>query len=558
MKRKPTRNSAIRRPSRKPKKTAAFRALEDNRDALMEQNKGLIRSQVELETSRERYVELYDSAPVAFITMDPKGNLKNVNPPGEKLLGGRQSLLVGRPFARFLAGSCRRKFLGHLARCAKGERGVLTFSIELQLARTGPAGPVYIELISLPRTDRTGHRIYHCIFIDITERKRARDQLKQAHDELAKANRAKDEFLAALSHELRTPLNPILLIASDAARDVELPPRIRAWFDSIRKNVELEARLIDDLLDLTRITSGKLALAHSPVHSHALLAETLQMLAQDIQAKGIAVEQEFKAGSDLIMGDAARVQQIFWNVLKNAIKFTPLDGKVAVQTRIADGKIEIKVVDNGIGMTGQEIANIFEAFSQGEHARAGSAHQFGGLGLGLAISRKLVEYHAGTISAASAGRGHGATFTVTFPLCESVRMEPWARPNASGPADPSFQPRLNILLVEDHAPTRAALAQLLARRNHKVETAGSVREAEQLAGEREFDVLISDIGLPDGSGYQLAHDLHKKSGIKSIALTGYGMEEDVDRSEKEGFLLHLTKPVSISALESALMAVTAR
>ncbi len=385
--------------------------------------------------------------------------------------------------------------------------------------------------------------------------------LKLAHEEALAASRAKDDFLAALSHELRTPLNPVLLVASDAVQNPQLSAGTRADFEMIRRNVELEARLIDDLLDLTRITRGKLSLDWHSLDVHDALREAVNTVRASAEKKQIGVALDFHAGEHIVSGDAIRLQQVFWNVLKNAVKFTPEGGKISVKTFTKDDALFIEISDTGIGMNSEELARAFDAFSQGDHAEGGS-HRFGGLGLGLAISRMLIALHSGSIHASSEGRGRGATFLIQLPLERTAKSD-GALPSAKSPARISrsalsartnVEP-LRILLVEDHEPTRLALANLLARRRHEVVTADSLSEARAAAGKQHFDVLISDIGLPDGSGYDLMAECRERYGLQGIALTGYGMEQDVARSQKSGFVAHLTKPVRMEALDNALAAI---
>lgn len=393
---------------------------------------------------------------------------------------------------------------------------------------------------------------------DITERKRAEMELKKAHQEVLMAARAKDDFLATLSHELRTPLNPVLLIASDAVTNRELPPRVRTDFDTIRKNVELEARLIDDLLDLTRIERGKIILEKRYLNVHRVLQDALTQEQEELARKNISLEVKLEAEQQTVFGDAVRLQQIFWNLLNNSVKFTPEGGTIGVETTSQNGWLTVRVSDTGIGMEPEEISRVFTAFSQGEHAANGNGHRFGGLGLGLAISQKLAEFHAGKIRATSEGRGKGTVFTVDLPLAkpptdgesEAMRDEP-----LRAPEQPAKKSGIRILLVEDHEPTRTSLARLLMHRHYEVVTAASLAEARVQATSKEFQLLISDIGLPDGSGYELMAELRKERPVKGIALTGYGMEHDVAKSQDAGFLAHLTKPVGIQSLESALNAV---
>jgi PAS domain S-box-containing protein len=389
-----------------------------------------------------------------------------------------------------------------------------------------------------------------CLVVTDLSAQKQNEELRMAKEVAEKANVAKDAFLAALSHELRTPLNPMLLLASEGAENKDLPPGVRANFDVIRRNVELEARLIDDLLDLTRVNTGKMKLDKRSVNVHAILKATLSMMHSQIAEKEIVLKQKFESFQNVISGDAVRLQQIFWNMLANAIKFTPVGKTITIETHSSHEQYVVSISDTGIGMTSRELERVFTPFTQGDHAE--EATRFGGLGLGLAIGKKLVELHSGHIEASSKGRNQGSTFIIRFPLTD-WREQP-VKHNLSAEYDDSIKlSGLRILLVEDHEPTRNALAGLLSRRNHKVAMAVSSREALALVGENNFDLIISDIGLPDGSGYELFKKLRKQSpSIKGIALTGYGTEHDRKRSEDSGFKAHLTKPVRIQALEAAL------
>lgn len=292
-----------------------------------------------------------------------------------------------------------------------------------RLAIFGPAGNV----ILLERPFRPGTLIST---MEVASRARRRqyeardfvEQLKRAHDEAKAANHAKDAFMAALSHELRTPLNPALLIASEFAEDKTLPEPVRQNFETIRKNIELEAHLIDDLLDITRITSGKMVLRRERVDIHQVLADTLDIIRTDRQEKDIQLDLKLNAPCCAVNGDAVRLQQVFWNILKNAVKFTPRSGMISVTSSIkqnGDNLLSVRITDTGIGMTHEESARVFKPFAQGDHAGNNGTHRFGGLGLGLAISKNVVQLHSGTIVAESPGRDQGATFTVELPLADN-------------------------------------------------------------------------------------------------------------------------------------------
>jgi CheY-like chemotaxis protein len=247
------------------------------------------------------------------------------------------------------------------------------------------------------------------------------------------------------------------------------------------------------------------------------------------------------------------LQQVFWNVLKNAVKFTPSQGTIVLTTRESPNGVEVEISDNGIGMTPGEMARSFETFSQGDHALSSSTHRFGGLGLGLAISRVLVEMHKGNISVRSPGRGQGTTFTVCLPLIKQPTSAIGVEPRPAAPA--AMEPvgcGTRLLLVEDHDITRATIDRLLTRRGYAVKAASCSKDAVQLAMSNAFDLVISDIGLPDGDGYALMKELRIRHGLRGIALTGYGMEDDIERGRDAGFVAHLTKPVDVQKLAAVL------
>ena len=290
------------------------------------------------------------------------------------------------------------------------------------------------------------------------------------------ASRAKDDFLAALSHELRTPLNPVLLLATEAAANPELSASVRADFEIIVKNVSLEARLIDDMLDLTRISHGKLVLEMRPFEIHASLQHAVSLARTEIDQKKILLTLNLRAERQVVVGDDVRLKQVFWNVIQNAAKFTPEGGRITVETATLEktDEVSIRISDSGIGMTAAELARIFEAFSQGDHALHGGSHRFGGIGLGLAISQMMVKQHLGSITATSQGRNQGPTFLIKLPLLRTSEGAPAAgRPAepARAKAGPIDRPG-RILLVEDDRITSDTLALLLTRRSYQVVTAG--------------------------------------------------------------------------------------
>lgn len=377
------------------------------------------------------------------------------------------------------------------------------------------------------------------------------EELRQAKEEAERASKAKDKFLAALSHELRTPLTPVLMIAAAGRDEERFAADVRAQFAMIQRNVELEARLIDDLLDITRITHGKLRLQVQNCDGHSLLQSALEIVEEDVANKHLTMEVALAAERTQLAGDPARIEQVLWNLLKNAVKFTPPGGHLTVRSRNLDERLVFEISDTGIGLAADALERVFLPFEQ---AKPFAEHRFGGLGLGLAISKTLTELHGGTVRAESSGPGQGATFTLELPaIADSLG----ALETAPVPADatPARVASLRVLLVEDHQATVEVLARLLQRAGHAVTTAMSVAHALEAAKGNTFDVVISDLGLPDGTGFELVRTLRADRPIPAIALSGYGMDEDIRRSHEAGFSTHLTKPVDFGQLEQALREV---
>lgn len=368
---------------------------------------------------------------------------------------------------------------------------------------------------------------------------------QEAHAAAEAANRAKDDFLAALSHELRTPLTPVLITASSLENRSDLSPQVREELRMLRRNIELEARLIDDLLDLTRIARGKVELQLGPVNAGSVLENALAMSRDDMHAKEMRLVTSLNASQGYVWGDTVRLQQILWNLIRNAVKFTDSGGVITVASESLNGRLLISISDTGIGIAPEAMPKLFTPFEQTDPL---ITRRFGGLGLGLAISRKLAELHGGTIRVQSAGRNRGATFTLELPTIDAPKS---ASNDDQGSTSSRLAKRLNILLVEDHDDTRESIALLLAQK-HSIREASNVAHALNAAGKEKFDLVISDVGLPDGSGLELMCQLRDKYGLKGICLSGFGMEQDVSRSVEAGFFRHLTKPIDPDKLEAAI------
>ena len=382
-------------------------------------------------------------------------------------------------------------------------------------------------------------------FRDITERKHAEETLRAAKIAAEKASKAKDDFLAMLSHELRTPLTPALAAASYLVEHDDLPPEFREEVTAIWRNVELEARLIDDLLDITRIARGKIELHRETVDAHHLVRNAVEIAHKDMLGKKIELVLELHASASHVWADPVRIQQVFWNILNNAVKFSNREGRITIQTSNEGSRFVLEITDTGIGIEPEQQEKIFHAFEQAELS---ITRHFGGLGLGLTISRKLLDLHGGAIEVKSPGKNLGATFRVVL---DTVAAPASVSANLSD-GDVGTDKTLRILIVDDDGDTRLILSRLLTKVGHDVVTADSLQSALKILENHHFDALISDIGLPDGNGYQLMGEAKKRQSLKGIALSGFGAEEDVRRSMEAGFDYHLTKPVNFQNLRSLL------
>lgn len=376
-------------------------------------------------------------------------------------------------------------------------------------------------------------------------RRSAEAELQRQKEAAEAANAAKDRFLAVLSHELRTPLTPVLAELSALETDPALGADLRRSMKLMARHIELEARLIDDLLDLTRIGQGKLELQRHPLDVHQAVERALEICRGEVEARSLELEVDLAAERSWVLGDEIRLQQVFWNLVKNAAKFTPAGGRVQVSSRNEPmGEVLLEVTDSGCGIRPDELERIFLPFEQGEARKIG---RLGGLGLGLPISLALVRAHGGDLWAESGGSGQGAVFRVRLTTVAADR------PGGGRSMEPSAaQEAVNcrLLLVDDHGETLEVLERAFRRRGYSITVARSLGEALAAAQHEHFDVLISDIGLPDGTGMDLMRLLNGRQRLAGIALSGFGMEADLQQSREAGFSEHLVKPVSFPRLEA--------
>jgi len=383
------------------------------------------------------------------------------------------------------------------------------------------------------------------VFRDFSAHRQSERELRAAKEEAETASHAKDRFLAMLSHELRTPLTPVLATLNLWEASEDIPASIQPDVQMLRRSIELEARIIDDLLDLTRISRGMLSFSPETTDVHAMLDFLIGLSQSELQEKDLKVGLNLKAERHHIHTDAARLQQVFWNILRNAIKFTENGGDITITTsNDAAGKIVVDIADTGIGMSRETISRLFLPFEQADVARSG---RYGGLGLGMAISSGLVELLNGTLTARSDGLDRGSTFTVTFQTTVAAER---SRPDE--PARPIGDGKAKLLLVEDHADTARALTRLLESRGYTVRAESTVANGLKAVEQEKFDLFLCDLGLPDGTGFDFVTKAHTVRRTPAIALTGFGMQQDVERSKVAGFAAHLTKPVNLQKLESTI------
>jgi signal transduction histidine kinase len=377
-----------------------------------------------------------------------------------------------------------------------------------------------------------------------SELERLYTEARANNDALRAADSAKDDFLALLSHQLRTPLTPVLSLVSSALNDPALPPDTQEAFAMIRRNVELAARLIDDLLDLSQITSGRLKIEKSPVDVHSCIEAALDVCHAGFDDKKIAVRTELAALHPVVIGEFARLNQALWNVFKNAAKFTGLYGNVTIATSNEPGRVIIEVRDDGMGIEAERVGSLF-----GPPGSIKPQPTPTGVGLGLAITRAIVDGHGGEIHAESDGRGRGSKFRISLPTIAAVL------PSAEEPsrAASAAARGKTILVVEDHQDTLRVLSRVLRRKGFNVTTAGNVADACKQFENTPADLVICDIGLPDGTGWDLMEKLRPLGPVRAIAVSGYGMGLDVKKSSEVGFVSHLTKPIDFPKLESLII-----
>lgn len=554
-----------------------------SQEVLHQQNQELLETHAALEVERQRYQELFEFAPDGYLITDTDGKIQKANHAISQLLKVPQSVLIGQPLTLYVTESEHRAFYAEFDRLLQVGR-IQEWVTQLQ-PRCAAAFDAALTVTTV--SDQTGNIVSlrwlvrditerkqleaaqlratlaeltnQALEAEITQRQQLEQELRQQAESLNRANTLKDEFLAIVSHELRSPLNAMLGWAQmlhSRQLDETMVDRAVA---TIERNARVQVKLIEDLLDISRIVRGNLHLNIRPVNLVSVIQGAIDSVQLAVTAKNIEIRTVLDESASLVSGDTDRLHQIIWNLLSNAIKFTPRQGQIEVRLERISSNAVITVSDTGQGIEPAFLPYVFDRFRQAERA---TTRHHGGLGLGLAIVRQLVEMHGGTVAANSPGAGQGATFTVQIPLM-AVRIASRA-PETSIIEDAAaldLNPNLShvyVLVVDDEADTRDLLTVVLERAGATVRSVASVNEALQVIQQSPPDVLISDVGMPEQDGYALIRQVREQESeqvgrMPAIALTAYATEEDCKQLLKAGFQLHLSKPVEPTTLVAAVV-----
>ena len=490
-----------------------------------------------------------------LFTVDSEGRVTFMNPAAQRLFGWTLEEMLGRRMhdvthhlrpdgTKFPASEC--------AGLAVLRQGTMLSEFEdVFIRRDGTFFDVVYSSSPLRGDGKITGLVV--VFRDISDRKQAEEERarlleaeRAARAEAEKANRLKDEFLATLSHELRNPLNVVIGYAEILRRSEEFQENtfVQKAAETIRRNALAQAQLVSDLLDLSRLQMGKLSLNCQPVSFSTIISDAIETVRTEATAKRISLDVRLGKEVLVVEGDPIRLAQIAWNLLNNAIKFTPAEGKVHINLG-RDGDYSVLAVeDSGQGISAEFLPHVFEIFRQ---ADASIVRRQGGMGIGLALVKQLAELHDGDVTAESDGHGTGARFTVRVPLyTPGVSALPSEKTGASGALKMKF-----ILIVDDSPETTEMLGKLLELEGAFVDIAKSGREALEIARQKRFDLVVSDISMPEMDGYQLLSSLREipdMADVPVVALTGYGRTNDIDRARDEGFAEHLTKPLDLDKL----------
>lgn len=501
-------------------------------------------AQLRLREANDVYARVVDSLRgYAVVLLDTQGIVRAWNRAATDIFGLAAEAVIGTHFERLFtpedrsADAPRLEMAQAVANGKADDNRWMMRSDGLRLWAEGVLMPLF--------GDDGQHSGFCKVVRDATTDYRDAESLRLAKEEAERANQAKDRFLAVLSHELRTPLAPIATAAHLLERVATVPEKYGNLLPMIQRNIALETRLIEDLLDLSAISAGKLNLKIDSVDMHRVVQTVVDMLDQQVREKRLQVVLRLDAATAVIDGDEARMQQVVWNLVRNAVKFTPEGGRIELRTHLDGTRLVMACTDSGIGIEPAALPRIFGAFEQADQP---VSSRFGGLGLGLAIARGLVIEHGGELSADSAGRGLGATFTLRVPLHATTQLG-----RSDAPSSQDDSPAVHgqrVLLVEDNVDAAETIAMCLEAFGWKVTHAGTCADALATAQRESFDVVLTDLGLPDGSGIDIGRRLSPH--LPVVALSGYGASPDLRRSAMAGFAGHLVKPAHPEAVHEAL------
>lgn len=544
---------------------AALEELTVAEEELRQQNHELTIAQIALEAERQRYQDLFEFAPDGYIITDTIGTIQEANHAAATLINIKPQFLVGKPLLIFIAKEEHCAFRTKIKHLRQADC-IGEWEVHLQ--------PRHCKVIDVAITiravrDNVGKLVaLRWLLRDISNRKQVEAEIAQvlAREQAARsqgevANRMKDEFLAIVSHELRSPITAVLGWAQMLRTGKFNQEMTAKGLETIERNARLQTQLIDDLLDVSGIITGKLRLTIYPIELAPILEAAINTIRPAVEAKRINLICMFEPSVNVVLGDPERLQQVIWNLLSNAVKFTPPEGQIKVELKSINAQVEIAVSDSGIGIRPEFLPFVFDRFRQADTA---STRSYTGLGLGLAIVRHLVELHGGTVEVSSLGEGLGTTFTVKLPShaaasikASNLEQVHLTQENKATLSDHGSLEGLQILVVDDEADMRELFAMVLEKSGALVKAVSSVQQAIELIKYWKPHVLVSDISMPEEDGYALirqVRSLKPEDGgmIPAIALTASARGEERIRSLQEGFQLPLSKPIEPTNLVSVV------
>lgn len=521
----------------------AVHALQVHKLQLERQNEELRLTRQSLEAALERYTEVFDYAPIGYVALDVVGRIRDVNQAAARMLGVDRARLIDQPFAQHIS-PVHAQVFDRLRTAAVASGGPVGCELDLQRHES----PIPARLTAAAIQRRGLSVLVACE--DISDRRADELELTRTAAALRDANRRKDEFIAMMSHELRNPLSPIRTSVGVLRLAPPGSEHAREAIDIIDRSATHLSRLVDELLDISRVSHGKIELRRVPLELTTLVRRVLDDHRGGIAMARLHLEASLGSHPLWVDGDEARLVQVFSNLMNNAEKFTPAGGRITVHIEHDRDSAIVSVRDTGVGISSELAHELFEPFAQAPQALARSG---GGLGLGLALVRRLVDLHGGSVEIHSPGLGKGTTVTVRLPA--APRHELVAERRAV-----PLAPRRRVLIVEDQRDAAESLRNALLFKGHEVDVAVTAHQALAMMTAARPDVVLCDLGLPDIDGYALAMRVRgspQLRGIYMVALSGYARDEDVGRARRAGFQRHLAKPARLEDIDEILASLPA-